>query len=294
MLLIFIVFSLASQLSQAICECGYKTANGLLWTHTLNSDFTAPSMTNVTYSSFSSQWTISNWSNGNVAAGNRTVTIGRQFLPQNVYFQNKSLNLKVSAYTGRGKILCGEISTVRADILYGSFRSTFKVQPVSGACAGFFYYYVWINNNPELIGQNDTQEIDVEILTKDPTTRAVHYTQQPIVRGSQFTNVLPNPWTNFVRYRFDWLPKSSTFFADGQRERTIRVNTEHTPGTVKLNMWSNGNTLWSAGPPTQDAIMSVQNTCFFFNVSEDLKNLPTSEFNTACSAHRVPVCKVLD
>src|SRR5580692_10294863 len=67
-----------------------------------------------------------------------------------------------------------------------------------------------------------------------------------------------NPTTGFHEYRIDFVPGSVIFYADSEV-----LTTMHTPavptqaGHLILTQWSNGNPLWSAGPPPTDAIMTV-------------------------------------
>jgi hypothetical protein len=77
-----------------------------------------------------------------------------------------------------------------------------------------------------------------------------------------------NPTTGFHEYRIDFVPGSVIFYAD-----SVVLTAMHTPaiptqaGHLILTQWSNGNPLWSAGPPSIDAIMSVSYVKSYFNSS---------------------------
>lgn len=77
-----------------------------------------------------------------------------------------------------------------------------------------------------------------------------------------------DPTSAFHEYRMDFLPGSVIFYADGQVLATMRSSSIPTqPGHLILTHWSNGNPLWSAGPPVRDAIMTVSYVKSYFNSS---------------------------
>lgn len=79
-----------------------------------------------------------------------------------------------------------------------------------------------------------------------------------------------NPSEGFHEYRFDWVEGSVEFFVDGKRvgrfDSTAFIPTA--PGKIILSHWSNGNPLWSAGPPAEDAKMVVSYVKAYFNSSD--------------------------
>ncbi|KAK7416879.1 hypothetical protein QQX98_004937 [Neonectria punicea] len=109
--------------------------------------------------------------------------------------------------------LGGEIFYHEADVTGISLRVSARVSGGPGAVAGFFMYH------------NDTQESDVEILTRDGTTR-VHFSNQPTadardyqIPGATFNESLPyKPSHDWTVYRLDWLPHDSTnvWYVDGK------------------------------------------------------------------------------
>ena len=77
-----------------------------------------------------------------------------------------------------------------------------------------------------------------------------------------------SPDDGFHEYRFDWGPDSVSFYADGQLIRTMQTAIPTAAGHVTLSHWSNGNPLWSGGPPEEDAILTVEYFKGYFNSSD--------------------------
>lgn len=131
---------------------------------------------------------------------------------------------------------------------------------------------------------NDTQEIDMEFLSKDFRTENSSYPvnlvlQSPAAAQAGFDAsgtdshkvvYLPfNPSADFHEYRLDFVPGRVAFYADGAvlavMDDPAAVPT--TAGHLALNQWSNGNALWSGGPPAEDAVMDVRYVKAYFNSS---------------------------
>ncbi len=87
--------------------------------------------------------------------------------------------------------------------------------------------------------------------------------------GNYIVANLPfNPTTGFHEYRMDFVPGSVMFYADGHMLATMDTSAVPTQaGHLILTHWSNGNPLWSAGPPAQDAVMTVSYVKSYFNSS---------------------------
>lgn len=77
-----------------------------------------------------------------------------------------------------------------------------------------------------------------------------------------------NPTLDFHEYRIDYMPGRVDFLADGQvlAEMTGSAVPE-SPGHLALSHWSNGNALWSGGPPAADATLVVNYVKAYFNSS---------------------------
>ena len=77
-----------------------------------------------------------------------------------------------------------------------------------------------------------------------------------------------DPAGAFHEYRFDWSPESVSFYADGVLLDTMTQAVPTSPGHITLSHWSTGNPDWSAGPPTTDAILTVEYLKGYFNSSD--------------------------
>ena len=77
-----------------------------------------------------------------------------------------------------------------------------------------------------------------------------------------------DPSGAFHEYRFDWSPESVSFYADGGLLDTMTQAIPTSPGHITLSHWSTGNPDWSAGPPTTDAMLTVEYFKGYFNSSD--------------------------
>lgn len=82
-------------------------------------------------------------------------------------------------------------------------------------------------------------------------------------------NLTFDPTLGFHEYRFDYLPSRVLFYADSQLLAEMNGSSVPSgPGHIILQHWSNGNPLWSGGPPEQDAILTVSYVKAYFNSSD--------------------------
>jgi hypothetical protein len=168
-----------------------------------------------------------------------------------------------------GLVSGSEIVSVRNDALLGSFRVGMKLSNSSGTCGAFFFYY------------NNSQEIDMEFLShqfnqSQGAVNLVLQTPESIAHGYDASNtsgfeVQPLPFRpdeQFHEYRFDWTKDRVSFYVDGKflHEMTENVPTEG--GGIFFNHWSNGDPNWSAGPPTQDTVMTISYMKSYFNSTD--------------------------
>ena len=77
-----------------------------------------------------------------------------------------------------------------------------------------------------------------------------------------------SPADGFHEYRFDWTPGSVSFYADGQLLQTMTKAIPTSAGHITISHWSNGDAGWSAGPPEQDATVTVSYFKGYFNSSD--------------------------
>ncbi|KAL0486245.1 beta-glucanase [Acrasis kona] len=152
-----------------------------------------------------------------------------------------------SRTTSNGRFYCNI-----TNIMYGSFRAGFSVGSVPGAVASIFFY------------ANDTQEIDVEILTRQPQNM-IYYSNQPSTTNA--ISFKEGNWTTMQEHGFDWFPGVTSFYRQGVNVINYTKNVPVIGGRLTINMWSNGNPNFSGGPPNQDAVMKVSWVKMFFNTT---------------------------
>lgn len=88
----------------------------------------------------------------------------------------------------------------------------------------------------------------------------------------QRVNLTFDPTADFHEYRFDYLPGKVLFYADSAVLAVIEG--EEVPsvgGHLILQHWSNGNPLWSGGPPASDAFLDVSYVKAYFNTSDQIR-----------------------
>ncbi|TFK84527.1 glycoside hydrolase family 16 protein [Polyporus arcularius HHB13444] len=183
---------------------------------------------------------------------------GRAFTLNNTDIQDGYLTMTVSGGTPPGgNVPSSGIRTAFNNILYGTFKTVAITSPVPGVCHGFFTY------------KNDSQETDIEILTAFYTTGNDH-----VRPGLQLTNqntsndhsrnthlAVPypaDPTEAEHEYKIVWSQNETQQFFDGALIGTLETNVPSVPSYFVWNSWSSGNDKWSAGPPTEDAILRIK------------------------------------
>jgi beta-glucanase (GH16 family) len=113
--------------------------------------------------------------------------------------------------------------------------------------------------------------------------------------GYQIQHLPFRPDEKFHEYRFDWTPDSVIFYVDGEVLHEMTENIPSEPGHLFLNHWSNGDPLWSAGPPASDTSMTVSYVKAYYNTTDTIrhekhsKQCPTFDSSKVCS---IPTQKV--
>lgn len=96
-------------------------------------------------------------------------------------------------------------------------------------------------------------------------------------------------------YRFDWQPDKVSFYADSQwlADMTEEQFIPSAAGKIVLSHWSNGNPLWSGGPPEEDAYMLVQYVKAYFNTTNEGR---LRDYGGRCTNPNSPnaVCQIPD
>lgn len=155
-LLSFILLALSNSNGvDAACECGYVMEDtGDLWTHSIVEDYSkfrnaAPGIPAEEALRFN--WEVSDWE--------RSGRNARIYQRENIWLEDGLLKLiqrphSAADRTAGRKIRSAEIHTRRGDILFGSFRSEYRVvvQPNTKGmtCSGFFTYATRWNDSPEV------------------------------------------------------------------------------------------------------------------------------------------------
>lgn len=163
-----------------------------------------------------------------------------------------------------GTQLAAELGYKRHPVLHTSMRMSARVRGDYGAIAGFFTYF------------DDTDESDIEILTRDPPNR-VHFSNQPTenpetgvpISGSTFNDSMPGgrKSSDWNTYRLDWVPNRSAWYFNGQQVAQTSVNVPKAASEVTLNLWSNGGRFSSVMKPGGNAYFDIQWVELLFNVS---------------------------
>ncbi|QDS77245.1 hypothetical protein FKW77_003266 [Venturia effusa] len=256
-------FAFFASLTAATCECGFSinsTDSPLhqIFTEFIETDFTDGTLGGWVPQTYSVSKDVSRGPYGKIASVKMAIPT------------KEGLELWVEGLSkdSGGSILMAEISTHRSDMIYGSFRVKAKMTDVPGTCAGFFWY------------SNDTQEIDMEFLSKQYANFGIVnlVNQSPKSQAAGFNAAstpgfkvqhLPfRPDSDFHEYRFDWMPGSITYYADGIPLQVFTQDLPGSPGHVILNHWSNGDPGWSGGPPTQDTAVTIEYARLYFNSSD--------------------------
>lgn len=101
-----------------------------------------------------------------------------------------------------------------------------------------------------------------------------------------------NPSDGYHEYRFDWTPDKITYYVDSKAVWNLTYSVPSANGHLVLNHWSNGDPLWSAGPPKSDSAFTVNYVKAYFNSSDANEE---KKFSKACSKFDPAfVCEVPD
>ncbi|OAQ67366.1 Concanavalin A-like lectin/glucanase [Purpureocillium lilacinum] len=282
------------RLVTALCECGYSAkgpdSNDAPWlfTDALESDFT-----NIADIATYKEWTRQKFDVTPEAGRGK---YAKSFAVENVVSRPKAgggLDLAVGSALKDDAVPAAEIDSANHDMHWGSYRAGMKLTAVNGTCGAFFWYF------------NDTQEIDMEFLSRefDPVNKVYPVNlviQSPASKLAGYdasktglfktVNLTFDPTADFHEYRFDYLPGRVIFYADSKRIAEMQgPEMPSDAGHLVLQHWSNGNPLWSGGPPMQDAIVTVSYVKAYFNSTASL-----DPWTKKCADKNVTVCAIPD
>lgn len=111
----------------------------------------------------------------------------------------------------------------------------------------------------------------------------------------QKVNLKFDPTADFHEYRFDYVPGRVIFYADS--EAVAEMEGGEMPsvgGHLILQHWSNGNPLWSGGPPEADALLTVSYVKAYFNSSDPVRLSERVDQCNAAGASDGAICAIPD
>lgn len=119
------------------------------------------------------------------------------------------------------------------NILYMSLRFRARLSGAPGACAAFFAY------------KNDTQEADIELLTRDPKN-IVGFNTQPTfdihgkhIPGSHWNMSFPGNISRetWINYRMDWVADQVVWYINGFEMANTSVHVPSVPSRLSFSLW---------------------------------------------------------
>jgi hypothetical protein len=141
--------------------------------------------------------------------------------------------------------------------------------------------------NPE----NGTYPVNL-VLQSEQSVRAGY---NAAATGNYVVANLPfDPTDGFHEYRIDFVPGNVLYFADGYLLTKMNTSAVPTsPGHLILNQWSNGNPLWSFGPPSSESTITVSYVKAYFNSSDPARQ---SDWAMRCTNPSAPgaICAIPD
>jgi len=143
----------------------------------------------------------------------------------------------------------------------------------------------------QFIPENKTFPVNLVLQSID----SVRAGYNAVATGNYKIANLPfDPSDGFHEYRFDFLPGIVLFLADGSLLASMTTDAVPTePGHLMLTQWSNGNPLWSFGPPPVDSTITVSYVKAYFNSSNPARQ---SDWASRCKDSSVPgaICPIPD
>ncbi|ATY61926.1 xylanase 1 [Cordyceps militaris] len=206
---------------------------------------------------FTQFWGPQHWSNGN-----QTFPMVTTY--NNLYIEHNPGGESATFLTMRTARLPGfqtaaELQSM-SKVDHASIRMRARSHGAPGACTSVFTYL----GGARLA---DVQESDVEMLTREPAAKTIHYTNQPSYRedgstvaGASYTATLPGGrrWSDWLTHRLDWTPGRTTFGVDGGESHTQTFQAPRDPSLVLLNVWSDGGVWTGKMAAGGEAFQNVQ------------------------------------
>ena len=265
------------------------TDNAWQFNHYKFLDFRSQSSSYSSSSDFTSQYRAQSWSNAKFTNQASNIAMTSDTIDG---VETNMLSL-YARQTG-GQVTAAELDSADDDYYYASVRIGARVTGASGACAGLFFYH------------SDTQETDIEILTREqgahtdaqtqlqsaPTTSQLHFTNQPHwtatvdLSPNTATTTTQGTWQDINSYRIDWVPGMTYWWQNGIMSHTANKNMIENPSSWIMNIWSNGDPSWSgAMAANTEARLDILWIELVYNkfAEGQPKQLPTSAYTGSCA-----------
>ncbi|CAO1626496.1 unnamed protein product [Parajaminaea phylloscopi] len=259
-----------------LCDCGFKDTHdprNLLWTSYYHVDFR--NMTQATL--------LTGMRPLSFSIDRETSDYRRSIEPGQVQMGPRGVELKVSPLQSDNRVPSATLSSVTNDFWYGNYHVRALTSNHTGTVAAFYTYY------------NDTQECDIEYVGKDSnqrlrfTTKPQHY--DALGRPSTETYAwqkFPSPHgesmsDDFRFWSFQWLPDIVYYGLDLTYASNLTHEVQKVPGYVLISHWSDGNPLFSGGPPLQDTLFTISDVISIYNSSEARLPFACQHVQAPCS-----------
>ncbi|KAB8298715.1 hypothetical protein EYC80_000890 [Monilinia laxa] len=203
---------------------------------------------------------------------------------------SSSLELTINPSTSHHVVKGGAIRTQRSDIQYGSFRSTIRpAQAWTGGTGMSMLLKYNETQNIHINSLNQQKPIDawINTLLGDEFPDRVHGLNFSTLANNASYSPEINPW-DLTEIRVDWTQDSVKFYIGNVLARSVfKRNSSSktfpvTPSPLLFKLWSNGDSYFTAGPPTKTTTANLGWTRSFFNSSIMTKE-QHKEFDTRCA-----------
>jgi hypothetical protein len=256
------------------CDCGFVDSND-----PTKSTFT--SFFVVNFSSITRQQLDDIFIPATYEISQRDAPYTRNFSSNQVQLSEAGLDLTVSPSPDSTKVPCAQVFTRAANFFYGSYHAQFRATDVPGTVTAFFNY------------KNDTSEVDIEYLSAwdDPT---LLYTVKPQIyldngtpsnstyQRDRWDNASASFHHDFHEWSYVWLPDIVHFGLDSNYSKSLNTNIPQAPGRLALSQWSDGNSKYSRGPPTQSSTVTVSALWAVYNDTKAVA-LTCQKATSACT-----------
>lgn len=134
----------------------------------------------------------------------------------------------------------------------------------------------------------------VNLVVQSPKSNEEDY--DAAKAGNFIRTDLPfNPTKGFHEYRFDFVYGEVHFYADGQALAKIQgAIVPESSGHLVLQHWSNGNDVWSGGPPAKDTAITVRYVKAYYNSTDHARQSAWNLRCTGAKSEANSICPIPD